>query len=298
LDVQTKTLNDDRGWRSAPKADFCVIGEEVSHSLSPAIHNAAFRQLGLPYRYTAINVPRGEVASALDHLAELGYIGVNVTMPHKEEALAWLSRYDPGEYAEVQAVNTIRLSDKVGFNTDTVGFQKSLSCTGLASHPYPLSCLVLGAGGSARAVVAVLFRLGFGVNIWNRTAERAHELASLYAAQGNVAVVDRPDPSGCDLIVNCTSASKSQQALKVLWKEVNLEPPTCDLSPKIAYDLFYSPKPISFLEEARAFGWQTMDGIPMLVAQAAAAWKYWEIKQSPSEAVMEVAACAALKTHA
>ncbi|RYG24256.1 shikimate dehydrogenase, partial [bacterium] len=132
-------------WQEAPAADFAVIGDPVAHSRSPQMHNAAFKALGLDFKYVAVHVPPGEVKAALSHLAELGYQGINVTVPHKEEAIGWCLHVDKF-VTEVQAVNTIDLERKAGINTDAGGF--------LATLPElpTKTALVLGAGGSARAL--------------------------------------------------------------------------------------------------------------------------------------------------
>lgn len=261
-----------------------MIGEDTSHSVSPAMQSAAFESAGLPYRYVAIDVPSGEVCSALSLLRDRGYIGVNVTVPHKREAMGWLNEFDPGDTPELDVVNAISLPLKKGFNTDTIGFEESLRPFNLSSGDH---ILVLGAGGSARAVLAVLARRDYRILLWNRTKERALELAGAYP--GIIDVVDHPDPIDCRLIVNCTSASKHGEDLPVHWTR----------APKhaIAYDLFYAPYPLAFLEGAKRHGLRIVDGVPMVVAQGAAAWPKWGIRECAPKEVMEHAARKALKAH-
>ena len=172
-------------WRDAPVADFAVIGDPVAHSLSPQMHDAAYKALGVAYTYVAIRVPAGEVAAALDRLREIGYRGVNVTVPNKEEAVGWCAHV--GDFVQqVQAVNTIDVRRHSGINTDANGFLATL-----AGVPKG-TALMLGAGGSARALARALVRDGWTLRIWNRTPEKAAELARLTGA----AIADAPDPKG------------------------------------------------------------------------------------------------------
>ena len=142
-------------WREAPEAEFAVIGDPVGHSLSPRMHAAAYQALGLSYRYLAIHVLPGEVGQALARMESLGYQGVNVTVPHKEEALAWAKDSEPLA-RRVRAANTLRLADKACINTDAPGFLDTLS----EFHPEPRTAIILGAGGSARAIAVALMGAG------------------------------------------------------------------------------------------------------------------------------------------
>lgn len=255
-------------WQEAPEAEFCVIGDPVSHSLSPRMHTAALASIGLPHRYVAVHVPRGEVAAALDRLERLGYIGVNATVPHKEDALVWASFPDPFA-RRVRAVNTVRFSDRSGTNTDAGGFLETLADRNIE----PGRALVLGAGGSARAVVAALAENGWSLRLWNRTAERAVQLQDELAPEADVC--ELPDPDDCGLVVNTTSASLQGEVIAVDWHR----------APKhaLAYDLMYAEKPTGFLQEARRNGHPICDGRALLVAQGALALEYWLDVRAPRE---------------
>jgi shikimate dehydrogenase len=278
LDLQAQALTQSFHWRDAPlDATFAVLGEEVSHSLSPAIHNAAFLHTGISAKYVALDVPKDEFESCVNHLAAAGYIGVNVTMPHKEAAAAWCS---PG----LPMVNTLSLANRTGFNTDISGFERSLGELALISGRK--RALLLGAGGAAYAVAEVLGRrLGWELKLWNRTPERAAGLAAWLL--GHAVVVESPDPKDCDLIINATSAGKVGVALPVLWER----------APKdaLAYDLFYSRGSTLFVAAAAAAGLRTADGLLMLVHQAADSWPCWGITVEPPRDVMELAARKALR---
>lgn len=252
-------------WREAPEADFAVIGDPVAHSLSPQMHEAAYKALGLDYKYVAILVPVGEVAMALDHLRELNYRGVNVTVPHKGEAIGWCDHV--GVFVEqVQAVNTIDVRRHSGINTDANGFLATLAGIPVGS------ALMLGAGGSARALARALVREGWDLRIWNRTAERATELAELTGAKA----VDEANPTGASLILNTTSASLDGDSLPVVWDAAKPE--------AVAYDLAYGDSP--FLKEAQARGLKTMNGLPMLVEQGALSLEWWIGVRAPRTAML------------
>jgi shikimate dehydrogenase len=261
-------------WRNVPRGDFAVIAADASHSLSPVMHNAAFEAVGKPYHYRAINVPPGEVAQALDHLANMGYRGINVTMPHKEEAMGWLSEFRNVEYPEVRAVNTIRLSDRVGFNTDTHGLGRSVAQLGLSRGE---RCLVLGAGGSAAAAIAVLHRLGLRVSVWNRTKSRAEHLLARLSIPASL--VDSADLSGFRMVMNATSAGKVGEEPPVRWSSASED---C-----VAYDLYYAKGGTPFLRSARSKGLVTIDGVLLLVLQGAEAWPCWQLEAEPPLQVME-----------
>lgn len=266
-------MNQPFEWRNAPQADYAVIGQDVSHSLSPAMHNQAFEAVRLPLRYTAVNVGEGESEAALDHLAELGYNGVNVTFPHKEAAARWASTLDPSAVAAGGVVNTLLLRDKRGFNTDAAGFEESLDWSRFRPGD---RCLLLGAGGAARAVLSVLKKRGLKTFGWNRTRSRAQSLLEIDPA---LSLQDDPAANGCKLIINATSSGKTGAEVPIDWRGVE--------QGALAYDLFYSANPTAFLTEAASHGLETMDGVRMLVLQGAKSWKCWEIGAEPPVEVME-----------
>lgn len=258
-------------WQDAPAdAQFAVIGDPVSHSRSPRMHQAAYHELELPYRYVALHVAVSEVHAALTHLASLGYLGVNVTVPHKEDALRWCSDVEPLA-KRVRAVNTIRLADGAGINTDAGGFIDTLYDRGIQ----PGKALLLGAGGSARALAYALAQEGWELRIHNRTQERAEEMVRDLEIKAKVVVT--PDPDGAHLIVNTTSASLQGQDIKVKW--ANASPYA------LAYDLMYSDELTLFLANARAHKLRTVDGSALLVAQGARAFEWWLGISAPREAM-------------
>lgn len=181
-----------------------LFGHPVSHSLSPALHNAAFKALGLPHAYSLRDVAPDKLAEAVGSLRG-DALGANVTIPHKERAMRLVDEL--GEEARViGAVNTIarKGSRLVGHNTDAYGFERALDAI-----PGPRRVLLLGAGGAARACLHVLLRLGHDVAIANRTRPRAEELARAMSVDGSRARVVAWPVAGealdADLVVNATS---------------------------------------------------------------------------------------------
>ncbi len=260
-------------WREAPRAEFAVIGDPIAHSLSPVMQGAALRALGLPHRYVAVRVPKEEFEPALEHLVELGYQGLNVTVPLKEHAFRW-ARTMGDDDRRIGALNTLRLEDRSGTNTDAPGFLEVLKELGV-TPPGPV-CL-LGAGGSARALLVALSGAGYAVRAYNRTLAKLRALVRELGVDARV--MEQPDPEGCVAVVNTTSAGMTGQSLGVPWSR----------APKgaLAVDLFYATEPTLFLREAQGFGLTIADGRRMLVAQGALSLAWWLGKTAPREAMLE-----------
>ncbi|MBZ0212538.1 MAG: shikimate dehydrogenase [Nitrospirae bacterium] len=245
-----------------PMADFAVIGDPVGHSKSPAMHHAAYDALGLPYRYVAVHVAPGRVAEALERMREMGYRGVNVTVPHKAEALAWASQPD-SLASRIGAANTVDLRTGRAWNTDAPGFMDTLVDLGLRS---PYRAVVLGAGGSARALVAALSdEAAVEVAVWNRTRDRAERMVQELAPGAQV--LDRPDLTDADLVVNATSTGLSGIELDL---DFAATPPDA-----LAYDLAYGSEPTAFERQAASVGRRQTDGRGLLAAQGARAFEHW-----------------------
>ncbi|MBS1714095.1 MAG: shikimate dehydrogenase [Armatimonadetes bacterium] len=255
-------------WSETPEGEFAVIGDPVSHSLSPRMHSEAYAALGLSYRYRAVRVPVSEFEEAVDRLRSLGYWGLNVTVPLKETAY----RSFPGGDPRQGAVNTINLRDDRATNTDAPGFMGTLRDLGVA----PCKSLVLGAGGSARALVVALADAGFEVLLFNRTSARATALCE--QVQVPVTVLENPDPAGCALIVNGTSAGLRKECPPVLWGRA--EPGA------VAYDLTYSGEETPFVRAAGEVGLRAVDGRRMLVDQGALSFEWWTGLPAPREAML------------
>lgn len=245
-------------WREAPLGEYAVIGDPVSHSRSPAMHAAAYRAFGLDWRYRAIQVHLHEFEPALDHLAALGYRGLNVTVPLKSAAYSWSLRRDANAEA-CGAVNTLMLADRSGANTDLPGL---LACLDRFDLEAGSPALVLGAGDSARTCwIALSGR--HRVKAWNRTRDR---LATFEGTAG-IEILDQPDPAGCSLILDATSAALAGQSPPVLWDRAEPGATACCLA--------YGAQTPPFLRDAAARGLKTEDGHRLLVEQGHLSLSLW-----------------------
>ncbi len=264
-----------------------LIGWPVEHSLSPAMHNAAFANLGLDWAYVPLPVHPDDVHQAIKGMAALNLVGVNVTVPHKQAVMRYLDELSEAARA-TGAVNTIHIKDGkfFGYNTDAIGFFNSLIEAGC--DPKGLHIAVLGAGGAARAVVFALTRAGAAsVTILNRTAERAafliDDLADIFpnshlhfAPLTNEALADLGDD--IDLIVNTTSVGMSPNIETCPWPDDVPMPKQATVC-----DLVYNPLETMLLTRAQEAGLIAIDGIGMLVHQGAYAFETWTGQQAPTE---------------
>ncbi|MFZ4718599.1 MAG: shikimate dehydrogenase [Ilumatobacteraceae bacterium] len=257
-----------------------VIGSPVQHSLSPALHNAAFAQLGLEWVYVALHVRSGDAQHAIDGMRAFGLAGMSVTMPHKEAVALAVDRLDPAA-AALRSVNTVvpeADGTLTGHSTDGAGFVASLRAAGhdVAGRTV---CL-LGAGGAARAIADALARHGAArVAVVNRTQSNADATAAL--ADG-VGVVGAPaDIRHSDIVVNATSVGMASDDLPC--------DPALLRAGHVVADIVYHPRDTALLRAARAAGGATVDGLGMLVHQAALQQQLWH-GLAPDVAVMTAAA--------
>jgi shikimate dehydrogenase len=257
-----------------------VIGWPVTHSISPAMHNAAFRALGLDWSYELAPIPPDIVGQGLRTLRdEGGYLGVNVTVPLKQAVMPFVL---PDERARaIGAVNTIDFRTNVGTNTDAVGFIDDLRANGV--EPSGAKVVVLGAGGAARAAVYGLASAGAQVTVVNRTMQKAQVmLADLEISSGikntDVKTLDEAAEMDVSLIVNCTSVG--------MWPKVD-ESPWIEAVPfprgVTVYDMVYRPEFTVFMRQAEFNGGRAIGGLGMLVRQGAAAFTIWTGQPAPVE---------------
>lgn len=235
------------------------------------MHVAAYTTLGLPYSYRAIRVPSGQLGNALTHLQALGYQGVNITVPLKEEACQLGIGCDTFS-VQVGAVNTIDLAKSRSTNTDGPGFIETLHDLGC---PPSSRVLLLGAGGSARSLAFALFDAGYELTIWNRTESKAKQLAE--AVNPLVKVSCTLETKEADIVINATSVGLTTNDLSIDWDQGNR---------RVAVDLVYG-KETAFLRQARKMGWRTEDGYALLVAQGALAFEYWLGIPAPRKVMSE-----------
>lgn len=261
-----------------------VFGHPVRHTLSPCMHNAAFRFHALDLVYLAFDVPPDSLVSAIGGVRALGMLGVNLTVPHKEAVLALLDKVDPLA-ARVGAVNTIVNREGVlhGYNTDVSGFAAALASAS-PEGAVARECLVLGAGGAARAVVAALVEGGARViHVHNRTHARAVALCASAASWGTTEC--RPLPTAllgqtaasADVIVNATPIGLQGQFKDFPVPVDNFH------SGQLIMDLTYGSDPTTLVTVARNRGAAAMDGKQMLVMQAGLAYRLWTGLEAPLE---------------
>ena len=273
-----------------------IVGWPVEHSLSPAMHNAAFAALRLDWAYLPLPVYPDHLGEAVRGLRALGFAGANVTVPHKQTVLTYLD--EVGHAAQViGAVNSVAVRDGLlyGDNTDAVGFIDSLRDAGF--DPAGTYCALLGAGGAARAVAHALAEAGaLQVSIYNRSFSRARHLCqdmAKFHPDVRFEAASLSDLSAIgddvDLLVNATTLG--------MWPNTEVSPWPRELpipGQLSVCDLVYNPQETLLLTQARAVGAETVEGLGMLVHQGAAAFELWTGRPAPV-ATMRAACLAALE---
>jgi shikimate dehydrogenase len=272
-----------------------LLGYPVEHSRSPAMHNAAYRALGLDWSYEAISVEPERFAAVVADLARQEYAGANVTIPHKLRALE-LADVVSDVARAVGAANTLsfRAGSVAAYNTDVQGFLAALVAA-VPEAPRGMRALVLGAGGAARAVVyALLSKRAAIVEVWNRHPARARALvADLEPHKGRAALraVLDPEASLADLIVNATSVGMPPPGPRegdemADFKELRLS--ADDLSDRqVIVDLVYRDGETVLASKARARGLRCVDGLDVLVHQGAASFELWTGRSAPLDAMRD-----------
>lgn len=262
-----------------------VWGWPVKHSASPAMHNAAFAALGLDLVYVPFSVVPESLEDAVGGVRALGLLGVNVTVPLKERVPALLDKLtDRAE--RLGAVNTLFWDGEAlcGDSTDGPGFLAALAHAGVTPSP-GMNALVLGAGGSARAIVDALVQAGADVTIANRTPEKAQEVATRFGAKAVLPLTEaalREALPTTQLLVNTTSIGMAPHIH-------DMPPvPAEALHPQLfVTDLIYNPAQTRLLELAKAAGCPTQNGVEMLVQQGAIAFSRWTGETAPLAAMRQ-----------
>jgi len=273
-----------------------VLGHPVSHSRSPAMQSAALKALGLAgeWSYEAIEVAPGEFERHLRALPGEGFVGANVTIPHKEAALA-VADDATAPAQEIGAANTLSFAggEIRADNTDAPGLLAALD-----SSPDGKRALVLGAGGSARAAVWALAGKGATVEVWNRTASRADELVrALAAVKGafadngsHLAPVSgaQARAAAYELIVNCTAVGMGG-ADEDPFAALPVDPKRLGRKVTVV-DLVYGGEPTRLAREAKEHGAKVVDGLEVLVRQGAESLRIWTGQEPPLKVMREAAA--------
>ena len=251
----------------------CVIGWPVAHSRSPVIHRYWLKLYGLDGAYEQEAVRPEEIEDFLHSLGQRGYEGANVTLPHKEAALAGADRPDAAATA-IGAANTLWLDDKGllhASNTDAYGFMTHLSAEAPDWNKDKRPVMVLGAGGAARAILHGLLEAGASkILLANRTEDRAKALAQSFGSR--VSLIPWGDRNralaGCGLLVNATSLGMTGKP------PLDLDLSALPLDATVA-DIVYSPLQTPLLAAAKARGNRTVDGLGMLLHQAVPGFERW-----------------------
>ncbi len=262
-----------------------IIGWPLTTTFSPAMHNAAFKALGMDWVYDAMAIPPDIVRLGILEPQRHGYIGLNVTIPHKEEALKYVT---PDDIARaVGAVNTIDLRHMSGTNTDVAGLITDLRANDV--HLQGHRVLVLGAGGAARAAVVGLAREGADVMVVNRSLDKARTMIanlalSNIALRAEAVTLDVAVETGFSLIVNCTPAGMLPNIEESPWTHGVPIPAGVTV-----YDMVYRPALTALMRAVENAGGRAIGGLGMLVHQGAAAFRIWTGVEPPVEVMFEAA---------
>lgn len=259
-----------------------VVGDPVAQTLSPIIHNATFRHLGMNCVYLPFQVPRGELAGFLRGFDRFPIYGYSVTIPHKEGAAQYAALQDQA-VAGIRAANTL-VRGESGFTAYNTDYQAALDS--LQAHLPPTvpgepaalherTVLILGAGGVARAIAAALHRAGSGVTISNRTTEKAQKLAAEigcrhvpWDARGTVV---------CDVVINCTCVGMVPHVDESPLRQTFLKPPL------MVFDTVYRPEQTLLIKQARERGCHVLTGVDMFIRQAALQFQLFTGHEAPLE---------------
>jgi len=262
-----------------------IIGWPVAHSLSPAMHNAAFAYMGLNWRYVPLPVRDADLITAVKGLAALGFRGVNVTVPHKVNVIPLLQSVTDAVQT-AGAVNTIRVDRNTGqlegLNTDVTGFLADMAVNGIRIDSAS-RIVILGAGGAARACAAGLMRSKARVILVNRTVARAQQIVDFLrstwpeAALSAVGYEALPKLiKDATLIINATPIGMWPDVNATPWPEALPFPPQVTL-----YDTIYRPLKTRLMQDAEKAGARAIGGLGMLVYQGGAAFEAWTGRQAP-----------------
>jgi len=285
---------------SSPQVGLAVLGYPINHSISPILHHAALKNLAntepcfADWNYEKFEVKPENLETALNKLSKLGYLGLNLTIPHKVEVLGILNGLDR-EASLIGAVNTLIFRDGewYGHNTDGYGLQKALEIE-LNCELAGSQILILGAGGAARAAAVQSLIAGARyVHIHNRSFDRMNDLLNLLCNEfdhGRVSGSTPDNVKGEDfigqnwIIINATSLGLNAMDSSPLFM-------TCSEFGKesVVYDMIYNPPKTSLLSEAEKAGFKCANGLSMLIYQAVKSLEIWTDREISAEAMFEAA---------
>ena len=264
---------------------YAVIGDPIDHSLSPNIHNAAFRHSKLDHTYIAYKIPAGEVAAGIEALKAIKIAGFNVTIPHKIEMMKFLDEMDT-TCKVIGAVNTVLNEDGKlkGYNTDMIGFLEPIKKKNFTIKNSQV--LLLGAGGAARAIITAMIKeKASKISIVNRTQENANKLAD-FAKKigGNVDTISIHEANKLitdyKFIINSTSIGMRNEPSPISTENIGKN--------SIVYDIVYQPINTDLIKKSKENGATIIYGYEMLLSQAACSFEIWHKMEAPYDAMKNV----------
>lgn len=257
---------------------YAVIGDPIKHSLSPRMHNAGYRALGVKAEYHRFHVKPAQLSEAVEGLCALGFSGWNVTIPHKESIVSLLDTLTP-EAQRAGAVNTVKIHEgqRIGHNTDGAGFVRSVE--GDMNGFQGKKAVLLGAGGASKGVALALAEQGMYLHILNRTPDKAKELVQVIQSLGGTATSGELAPGDwiedVDLLIQTTSVGLHGEKFLFSLQGISEQ--------ALVVDIIFNPSQTAFLQEANKLGCRTLNGLGMLLYQGALAWEFWLGGQAPVE---------------
>lgn len=267
---------------------YCIIGDPIEHSLSPAMHNAAFRMLNLDCVYIAMRVRKDELEGSIRSLRSGNVSGFNVTIPHKVTIIEYIDELDDTS-KKVNAVNTVLVKDDkmIGYNTDLYGFIKPIKDRSITLKDKDI--LLFGAGGASRAVIVSLSDEGIGnLVLANRSIENAKRLIEILKSnikiEFDTRFISLEDAKrysrGCYMIINSTPLGMRNERLPISSEDID--------NGSVVYDLVYRPMNTPLLEDAMDAGAEVIYGYEMLLEQGAKAFEIWLNIEAPRD-IMKMA---------
>jgi shikimate dehydrogenase len=265
-----------------------IIGDPIEHTMSPVMHNAAFKNKGLDYVYLPFRVKKEELGKAIEGMRGLNIRGLNITIPHKVAVIQFLDELD--HLADkIGAINTIVNDNGVlkGYNTDATGFLQALLERGI--EPKGKSVVILGAGGASRAISFILAERGSSLVILNRTWDKAKvcadRVSEIFQSEATALKLDRENLttalSEADILVNATSVGMSPNISETPVTSNLLKPGL------VVFDMVYNPIKTRLQREAEVAGATAISGLDMLVWQGALAFEKWTGLKTPVELMRE-----------
>ena len=271
------------------KTGICgIIGDPIEHTMSPVMHNAAFKNKGVDYVYLAFRVKKEELGQAIGGMRALNIKGLSITIPHKVAVIQFLDELDTLA-DKIGAINTIVNSNGVlkGYNTDATGFLQALLERGI--EPKGKRVVILGAGGASRAISFILAERGSSLVILNRTWDKAKvcadRISEIFQSEVTALKLNRENLatalSQADILVNTTSVGMNPN--------INETPVTSNLLKPglIVFDIVYNPIKTRLQREAEVAGATVISGLDMLVWQGALAFEKWTGLKAPVELMRE-----------